>query len=117
VFLTLPDVNQILPYANGKMWPFGWAKLLLHQKEINRMRVLIMGVKEEHRLKGIEALFYKLGCEAAYARGYRHVEMSWILEDNFNVIRGIERMGGTIYRTYRLYDKALAPTGGTPAAA
>jgi GNAT superfamily N-acetyltransferase len=109
VFLSLPDVNQILPYAKGNLWPFGWAKLLLHQREINTLRVLIMGVKEEHRLKGIEALFYKMACETAFAKGYRKAEMSWILEDNYKVIRGIEGMGGEIYRTYRIYDKALEP--------
>ncbi len=106
-FISLPNVNEILPYAKGRLWPFGWAKLLLHQKEIRSMRVLIMGVKEEHRLKGIDALFYYRACEVAYAKGYRRAEMSWILEDNYNVIRGIERMGGQISRTYRIYDKAL----------
>jgi len=110
LFLCLPDVNQILPYAKGQLWPVGWAKLLLHQKEINRLRVLLMGVLEEHRLKGIEALFYKMACDAAYPKGYRHVEMSWILEDNYKVIRGIEGMGGKVYRTYRIYDKAIGST-------
>jgi len=109
VFLSIPDMNQILPYAHGRLLPFGWAKLLLHQKEIDTLRVMIMGVLEEHRLKGIEALFYKMASEAAYPKGYRRAEMSWILEDNYKVIRGIEGMGGKIYRTYRIYDKPLSP--------
>jgi GNAT superfamily N-acetyltransferase len=112
IFLSLPDVNQILPYAKGSLFPFGWAKLLAHQKEIDTLRVMLMGVLEEHRLKGIDALFYKMVSTAAYAKGYRHAEMSWILEDNYRVIRGIEGMGGHIYRTYRIYDKALTPTAG-----
>ncbi len=107
-FISLPNYNEILPYANGHLWPLGWAKLLRHRKEIRSMRILIMGVLEEHRLKGIEGLFYKRTCEIAYAKGYRRAEMSWILEDNYKVIRGIEHMGGQISRTYRLYDKALA---------
>jgi GNAT superfamily N-acetyltransferase len=106
-FVSLPNYNEILPYANGHLWPLGWAKLLWHKKEISTLRVLIMGVLEQHRLKGIEALFYHRACEVAYAKGYRRAEMSWILEDNYNVIRGIERMGGQISRTYRMYDKAL----------
>ncbi len=109
IFLSVPDVNQILPYAKGRLFPFGWAQLLLHQKEIDTLRVMLMGVLEEHRLKGIEALFYKMASQAAYAKGYRRAEMSWILEDNYKVIRGIEGMGGEIYRTYRVYDKALEP--------
>ncbi len=107
-FITLPDYYQILPYANGHLLPLGWAKLLWHKRKIDGLRVLIMGVLKEHRLKGIEALFYQRGCEVAYAKGYRQAEMSWILENNIEMIRGIERMGGEIYRTYRVYDKILS---------
>ncbi len=106
-FVTLPNYNEILHHANGRLFPLGWAKLLWHKRNIRTVRVLIMGVLQEHQLKGIEALFYQRACESAYAQGIRKGEMSWILEDNFKVMRGIERMGGEISRTYRIYDKAL----------
>jgi len=70
------------------------------------MRILIMGVLEEHRLKGITSLFFQEACRVAVRKGYQWAEMSWILEDNYKVIRGIETMGGEIYRTYRIYDIA-----------
>jgi len=63
-----------------------------------------MGVLEEHRLKGIEALFYVEATRRAKEMGIEWGEMSWILEDNYKVRRGIETMGGWVYRTYRLYD-------------
>ena len=106
-FLTLPNYNEILHHANGRLFPLGWAKLLWHKRNIRSVRVLIMGVLQEHQLKGIEALFYQRACEIAYAKGMRTGEMSWILEDNYKVMRGIERMGGRISRTYRIYDKPL----------
>jgi hypothetical protein len=40
-------------------------------------------------------------------RGYTHVEMSWILEDN-SAMRGIlDSIGSTAYKCYRIYEKAL----------
>lgn len=69
---------------------------------------MIMGVLEEHRLKGVEALFYQEACRIAIRKGFKWVEMSWILEDNYKVIRGIEMMGGRSYRVYRVYDKPTA---------
>ena len=66
-----------------------------------------MGVLQEYRLKGVEALFYQETCRAAVQKGFEWAEMSWILEDNYNVRRGIEMMGGEIYRTYRFYEKAI----------
>jgi hypothetical protein len=41
-------------------------------------------------------------------RGIRHGECSWVLEDNVGMQRGIENAGGTAYKTYRVYEKALA---------
>jgi hypothetical protein len=40
--------------------------------------------------------------------GYSHVELSWVLEDNVPARRLIEGVGGRAYKTYRIYEKALA---------
>ncbi len=103
-FLTVPDFNQVAVHLNGRLLPFGWLKFLWHKRRITGLRVLIMGVLEEHRLKGVEALFYQEGCRIAVSKGYEWAEMSWILEDNYKMIRGIEAMGGHAYRTYRVYE-------------
>jgi len=104
VFLSLPDYCQVAIHLNGRLFPFGWAKFLWYKRKITGLRILIMGVLEEHRLKGVEALFYQECWRTAIRKGYLWGEMSWILEDNYKVIRGIEMMGGRRYRTYRLYD-------------
>ena len=103
-FVALPDFCQAIYNINGRLFPFGWIKFLLNKRKINGIRVLIMGVLEEHRLKGIESLFYQQACRASVRKGYEWGEMSWILEDNYRVSRGIEAMGGRVYRTYRIYD-------------
>ena len=103
-FVALPDYCQVAQHLDGRLFPFGWAKFLWYKRKITGMRVLIMGVLEAHRLKGIEALFYEEGCRTAIRKGYEWAESSWTLEDNFAVNRGIEMMGAKHYRTYRLYD-------------
>jgi|YNPNPStandDraft_1061719.scaffolds.fasta_scaffold03982_10 GNAT superfamily N-acetyltransferase len=110
VFVALPDFNQVAIHLNGRLFPTGWAKFLWYRRKITGLRVLIMGVLEEHRLKGVESLFYQEGFRVAVRKGYKWAELSWILEDNFKVRRGIENVGGKIYRTYRLYDLAIAPS-------
>jgi hypothetical protein len=39
----------------------------------------------------------------------RQVELSWILEDNRPMRHVIESLGAKPYKTYRVYDKLLAP--------
>ncbi|OGO04341.1 MAG: hypothetical protein A2Y73_03795 [Chloroflexi bacterium RBG_13_56_8] len=103
-FVAIPDYCQVAKHLNGRLFPIGWAKFLWYRRKINGIRVLIMGVLEEHRLKGVDALFIREAARRSAEKGYEWVEMSWILEDNYRAIRGIETMGGNIYRTYRLYD-------------
>ncbi|MHB9032614.1 MAG: N-acetyltransferase [Anaerolineae bacterium] len=107
VFIALPDFCQVALHLGGRLLPFGWINYLRYKPRINGVRVLIMGVLEEHRLKGVEALFYREGFQKAVQKGMKWGEMSWILEDNYKVIRGIEKVGGKAYRRYRVYDMTI----------
>ena len=46
------------------------------------------------------------GCKQPGKR-YRQVEGSWVFEDNYASRRPIEAAGARIYKTYRMYEKAL----------
>jgi len=45
--------------------------------------------------------------EQGYAKGFRWAEAGWILEDNAPMRNALVRMGFEIYKTYRLYERAL----------
>jgi len=102
--LAVPDFNYVLKRLDGKLFPFGIVKALYHRRKIETMRVLILGVLEEHRGKGIDALLYLALFRNGTELGITRAELSWILEDNQKMNQAIERMGGRVYRTYRLYD-------------
>jgi hypothetical protein len=68
---------------------------------------LIMGMVEEHRGRGADALFYLETAREALKRGYKRLEGSWILESNTMMNQIIERLGGKRYKTYRIYEKPL----------
>lgn len=102
--LALPDFNQVLMKMNGRLWPFGLIKALWYRRKIQRMRVLILGLLEEYRGKGIDALLYLALIRNGAARGITECEQSWILEENEKMNAALERLGGRMYRRYRLYD-------------
>ncbi len=105
--LTLPDLNQPLLHMSGRLFPFGWAKMLYYVRRITAMRVFIMGVLPEYRSLGLDSALYTETARAAIAKGITLCEMSWILESNTMMRRIIESLGGSIYKTYRLYDLPL----------
>lgn len=102
--LALPDINQALKPAGGKLFPTGLLKILYHQRLIKTVRVLALGVVEEYRTSGVAAAFYATLVRNARRLGFGDCEMSWILEDNILMNRSIEVMGATRYKTYRIYE-------------
>jgi GNAT superfamily N-acetyltransferase len=102
--LALPDINQALKPAGGRLFPTGLLKILYYQRLIKNLRVLTLGVVEEYRASGLAAGFYATLVRNGRKLGYGDCEMSWILEDNVLMNRSLEAMGAKRYKTYRIYE-------------
>jgi GNAT superfamily N-acetyltransferase len=106
--LMLPDYNTIIRRMNGRLFPFGFLKLLWYRRKIDSARILTLGLKPAWRNRGLDALLIHNLIVNGMRRGIRHGECSWVLEDNVGMRRGIENAGGNLYKTYRVFEKALA---------
>lgn len=106
--LAIPDINQILiKIKRGRLLPTGIFKLLFGLKKINYYRVLVLGVIEEYRKMGIEACFYAKIIQKGIETKAKGAEASWILENNEMMNKALQSINGKIYKTYRIYEKAL----------
>ncbi len=104
--VTLPDVNEAMP-RDGKLFPFGWAKLLFGLKKVKTARLMVLGMVPEFRKRGLEALMFIETAQRAHALGMSSGEIGWTLEDNWLVNRAIESMDGKLDRTYRLFGMTV----------
>ncbi len=111
--LVLPNFNQVLLRAYprpGVPEPITLLKALWHWKirpKIDSVRVMLLGVREEYRGQGIDAMLMMNAYEATIAAGYRWGEASWILENNDPMNRILKAMGFYIYKTYRVYQRPV----------
>ncbi len=105
--LTLPDYNQVLKHLNGRLFPIGWLKFLWYRRKIDTARAFAMGVVHEWHGKGIDALMYYETAKELFRKGYKRLEMSWILENNVPMNNTIRSFGGVPYKRYRIYEKEL----------
>ncbi len=114
VIVYLPNVNEAIADLDGRLLPFGWAKLLWRLKvsRVKSVRVPLMGVKRKfHGGRRGQILPFALidaGAIRATRLGYERFELSWVLENNLPMRRISEAIGAEIYKTYRIYDKRLA---------
>lgn len=112
--VSLPNVNEAIADLNGRLLPSGWAKLLwrLKVRGTKSARLPLMGVRRRYHGTALGASLALSVIDALRAYhseiGTERAELSWILEDNLPTRRMIELIGGRAYKTYRLYEKALA---------
>lgn len=110
--LVLPDANQALRAARGRLTAYGLpvGLLRIHRstRRIDRVRAIATGVKKEHRVRGLAAALLTQAQRAAFRLGYTETELSWILEDNRDANRSAKALGGTHFRTHRLYERTAA---------
>lgn len=110
--LTMPDYNRALIHLkNGRLLPFGILKLLWYRRSIDWLRIMALGLLEEYRGRGIDAMLYHNIFETGKSKGIVGAEFSWVLEDNEAMRRPLDRLGGKVYKRYALYEKPLALGG------
>ena len=108
--LCLPDLNAVFRrHRSGRLTPALVADLLLSLKlkRVRRLRILLLGIVPEWRGKGVDAMLYHWIWTTAPKHGFLWGEAGWILEDNPAMNAGLEKMEFSVYKTYRLYDRAL----------
>jgi len=112
--VCLPNLYEMIGDLKGGLLPFGWAKLLwrLKRRRVRTGRVLLMGIRTAYRrtLLGSALILMVLESlrQGVMKEGLETIELSWVLEDNLPTRRVIESIGGTVSKTYRIFEKSLA---------
>ena len=107
-FVSLPNINEItINFNKGRLFPFNVFKLLSNKKKVRHVRIALLGVIDEYRNKGIEAVFYAKNINEARRRDLIGGEASWVLENNEEMVKGAEKLNGERYKTYRIYGQDL----------
>ena len=111
--IGMPNINEAIRDLKGKLFPFGWLKLIwrLKIKGPASGRVPLMGVRKKFQNTrlgpGLAFLIIDAVRAELHKRGAHRLELSWILEDNAGMRNIIESIGGTAYKRYRVYEREL----------
>jgi hypothetical protein len=111
--VVMPNINEAIRDLNGRLFPFGWLKLLwrLKVRYPQTVRLPLMGVRQQYHDSLLAAALVFMMIQAlkapAYKHGIKESELSWILEDNQGMNDILESLGGKNYKRYRIYSKDL----------
>jgi hypothetical protein len=108
-WMALPDYNIALKHVGGKLDLWGTLKFLWYRRQIDQGRCITICSLPEFRRKMVPLGLIYLGMQGGQKKGkpYKRAELSWVFEDNMPSRKLTEAAGGTIYKTYRIYEKAI----------
>jgi hypothetical protein len=93
--------------ARGRLLPFGFIHVLRAAKKTKQLDLMLGAVKEVYRGQGLDVLMGIKVIIAAHEAGFEMMDTHHEMEANVKVRAEMERMGGTIYKKYRAFQKAL----------
>ena len=112
--MTLPDLNEVLRGLDGRLLPFGWAKLLwwLRRPRGRTIRVPLMGVLRKYQATRLASQLAFMMIEhirqnAVVNYGFTRGEIGWILEDNQGMVAIADAIGCALNKEYSIYEKPL----------
>ncbi len=104
VVFGLLDYNPLIKEMDGRLFPFGYFKLLWKRKKIKRLRLVSTNVLPEYQRWGLGLVLMARMFPDGLEWGISDAEFSWVLESN-KLSRGtLERGGAKRSKTYRIYD-------------
>jgi len=107
--VAMPDLNEAFTASRGRLFPIGWFHLLrvLKRRRFQQLDMLLAGVKEGFRGKGLEMLMAREMTLSMMAAGVDVIDSHHELETNTLVRAEMERQGGVVYKRYRIFQKPV----------
>ena len=106
--MIVRDINRILSHVpSGRLWPMTLLRLARDLPNVQRGRIVLMGLSSEYRHKGLFPLFAYEAARRAKDIGFEGAEASWVLNDNKALTKPMAAMGMNPYKRWRLYEKTI----------
>jgi ribosomal protein S18 acetylase RimI-like enzyme len=101
---SLPDLNQAFHRMKGKLVEEDFQRYV---GEIDHGVLLVIGVNESHRGRGVNLALAAKSYLAMMARGYKSASYTVVLDDNWPSRRTAEKLGARVTRNFNIYRREL----------
>lgn len=108
--IGVPSLSEALIKSRGKLFPFGWYRLLraLKGKKNKTVDLMLMGISPEYQGKGVNAIIFNEFIPSAHKCGFRFAESNPELEMNNKIVSLWDGFDAVNHKTRRAYLKHLS---------
>jgi len=105
--LTFLDISQALQQTGGKLFPLGWVKLLMALRTTPWVNVNGMGILEEYRGLGGNAILYDEVVKTLGPDRFRHADLTQMADTVDFMLADMATVGAEPYKVHRVYFKEI----------
>ncbi|MCD4794664.1 MAG: N-acetyltransferase [Bacteroidales bacterium] len=105
--ITMPSLSKALQKSKGKLFPFGFIRVLYALRKNDTADTLLIAIQKEYRDKGINALIFSDIMNTFIKKGITNLETTRELENNLKVKQLWSRFEHKQHKRARCYIKKL----------
>lgn len=102
-----PNINEAIQETHGRLWPFGFIKILRAMQTTKRVDLNGIGVVPKYQGKGANVVMYAEMAKTVRAGKFEFAELVQIEAGNEKMQADLRALGGTFYKLHRVYTKML----------
>ncbi len=103
----MDDLSKGIRKARGRLIPFGWIHLVLAARRTKQLNLLLGAIRPDYQGRGLDMLMGSKLLISARKAGKTTMDSHLELEQNLKVRAEMERMGGVVYKRFRIYLKKI----------
>ncbi len=105
--VAMSDISEGIKKSKGYLLPWGFIPLLTAGRKSKQLNLLLGGIAPEYQGRGLDVMMGIKLIESAKNAGKVVMDSHLEMETNFKVRAEMEKMGGQVYKRYRIYQKEL----------
>jgi hypothetical protein len=105
--LAYPDISEALQKTKGRLWPFGWVRLLRELKRTDWINVNGAGIIAEYRGMGGTAVLFNEMAKSVREGHYIHADLVQIGVENERMQQELSTFGIDFYKMHRIYQRVI----------
>lgn len=105
--LAMPDIGAGVKKAKGRVIPFGIFHIIRSQKKTRQLDLLLGAIHPNYRNCGLDAVLATELIKEAHMAKIEYLDSHLELETNLKMRAENEKLGGKVYKRYRIFEKDL----------
>ena len=105
--IGMSHIGEGIQKSKGYLFPFGIFRIFAAARKSKQLNLLLGAIDPVYRGKGLDVLMGVKMLESAWKQGKTVIDSHLELETNTKVRAEMEKMGGRVYKRFRIFGKDL----------